>query len=769
LIARKTGSLAIPDDSCHVSKMETRAVDLQLTGMTCAACATRIERVLNRADGVRAAVNFATETAHVEFDATKATPTSLIEAVRRAGYDAAPVADPFAQPDEDAKAEAERYRREFARFGAAALLTAPLLAQMLIMATGRHDIEFPIWLQFAFATPVQFWAGGRFYVGSWKALRGGAANMDVLIALGTTAAYAFSVAVWLVPLPGQHVYFEAGAVVITLVLLGKLLEGRAKARAADAIRQLLRLQPPTVLIEREGETREIPLAEVGVGALFMVRAGDRVAVDGRVLSGESSVNEAMLTGESEPVPKRPGDNVLAGTVNEIGPLRCEATAVGRATLLAGIVRQVAAAQGSKAPVQRLADQVSARFVPAVIAIAIVTLVVNGALAGDWVGALMRATAVLVIACPCALGLATPTALMVGVGRGAQAGILVKNAAALERAEKMTALVVDKTGTLTVGTPAVTSVHPADGFTASQLLLLAASLEAGATHPLARAIVRRAADFELKLLPIGNVRVHAGRGVVGENGAQTVRLGSPSFLAQAGVGIDGPELARAQSGGKTIVGVAEDNKLVGWIALADVPRPHAASAVAALRASGVAVTMLTGDHDAPAAAVAKALGIDDWRAGQLPEDKRAAIVALQKAGKVVGMLGDGVNDAPALAQADVSFAMGAGSGSALSAADVTLLRDDLRGVVAAVDLSRATLAKIRQNLFFAFFYNVLGIPLAAFGMLSPVIAGAAMAASSVSVVGNALLLKRWRAPHVVSRSRRAETPLRAIREAATKET
>jgi Cu+-exporting ATPase len=748
--------------------VEKSVLDLQLSGMTCAACAARIERVLNRADGVRAAVNFATETAHVEFDAARATPASLIDAVRKAGYDAAPIADPFAQPDEDAKVERGRYRRELARFSVAALLTAPLIAQMLAMLGGRHELELPIWVQFALAAPVQFWAGARFYSGSWKALRGGAANMDVLIALGTTAAFAFSVAVWLVPIPGQHVYFEAGAVVITLVLLGKLLEGRAKARAAEAIRELLRLQPPTVLVERDGTTREVPVADVGVGAVFVVRAGDRVAVDGRVLSGESSVNEAMLTGESEQVPKKTGDTVLAGTVNEIGPLRCEATAVGRATLLAGIVRQVAAAQGSKAPVQRLADQVSARFVPAVIAIALLTLVANGLLTADWASALMRATAVLVIACPCALGLATPTALMVGVGRGAQAGILVKNAAALEHAEKMNALVVDKTGTLTMGAPSVASIHPADGYTTNRLLLLAASLEAGATHPLARAIVKRAADLELAPLPVENVRVYVGRGVAGDYAAQTIRLGSPAFLAEGRVGIDGPELAQAQAGGKTIVGVAEGEKLVGWIALADAQRPHAASAIAALRASGIAVTMLTGDHEAPAAAVAKAMGVDDWRAGQLPDAKRAAIVAMQRAGSVVGMLGDGVNDAPALAQADVSFAMGAGSGSALSAADVTLLRDDLRGVVAAVDLSRATLAKIRQNLFFAFFYNVLGIPLAALGLLSPVIAGAAMAASSVSVVGNALLLRRWRPPSVMSRSRRAEAPPPALHEAATKE-
>lgn len=733
--------------------MTAHALDLQLTGMTCAACAARIEKVLNRADGVRADVNFATETAHVEFDSDRTTPDALIDVVRKAGYDAAPAVDPFAQSERDREVQAERYRRELSRFAVAALLTAPLVVQMASMLAGRHGIELPIWLQFALAAPVQFWAGARFYSGSWKALRGGAANMDVLVALGTTAAFAFSIAVWLVPLPHQHAYFEASAVVITLVLLGKLLEGRAKVKTAVAIRDLLELRPPTVLREHDGATREVPLAEVRVGDVFLVRAGDRVAVDARVLSGESIVNESMLTGESAPVPKGPGDRVFAGTVNEAGPLRCEAAAVGQATMLAAIVRQVAAAQGSKAPVQRLADRVSARFVPFVLAVAGATLVVNGLLSDDWAAALMRATAVLVIACPCALGLATPTALMVGVGRGARAGILVRNAAALERAERIDTLVVDKTGTLTTGVPVVVDVYPMAGFTEREVLELAMGLEQGATHPLARAIVGRAEALGLTPRPAQGVVMHPGRGVSGTQGSQTVRLGSPAFLVEGGVQIDDASLGSIEAAGRTIVGVADGAKIVGWVTLADSPRSDAAAAIALLRDAGIAVTMLTGDHRAPAAALATTLGISDWRAGQLPQDKRAAIVEMQKKGHVVGMLGDGVNDAPALAQADVSFAMGAGSGSALSAADVTLLRNDLLAVPAAIDLSRATLSKIRQNLFFAFFYNVLGIPLAAFGLLSPVIAGAAMAASSVSVVGNALLLKRWRPPRAAALAER----------------
>jgi len=713
--------------------------------MTCAACAARIEKVLNRAPGVHAAVNFATETAHVEFDAGKATPQSLIEAVRKAGYDAAPAVDPFTQPAHEARAEARRYRKDLANFALAALLTAPLVAQMLFMVDGRHEVEMPVWLQFALATPVQFWAGARFYRGAWNALRGGAANMDVLVALGTSAAYLYSLAVWLVPLAGRHVYFEAAAVVITLVLLGKLLEGRAKARTANAIRHLLSLQPPTALRERDGDVKEVPLSHVHAGDVFIVRAGATVPVDGRVLTGDSAVNESMLTGESLPVPKKPGDPVLAGTVNDQGPLRCQATAVGQSTLLAGIVRQVAAAQGSKAPVQRLADAVSAWFVPAVLVVAALTLVGNGIALGDWGEALMRATAVLVIACPCALGLATPTALMVGVGKGASAGILVRNAASLERAEKIDALVVDKTGTLTAGAPAVAATHPRPGFTSNEVLLLAMSLEQGATHPLARAIVARAQALQLVPLPVDHVRVHPGRGVSGENGPQTIRLGSPAFLAETQVVVDPTEIAALQDEGRTIVGVAEGTTLVGWIALADALRPNAAEAVATLAERGVAVTMLTGDHPAPARAIAKAAGIANWRAELPPEGKRALVEAMQAEGKIVGMVGDGVNDAPALAQADVSFAMGAGAGSALSAADLTLLRNDLGAVAAAIDLSRATLRKIRQNLFFAFVYNVLGIPLAALGLLTPPLAGAAMAASSVSVVANALLLKRWRPP------------------------
>jgi len=724
--------------------MTPQALDLTLTGMTCAACAARIEKVLNRAPGVTAGVNYATETAHVEYDPAQITPDGLIEAVRRAGYDAKPAVDPFEAPEAAARDEALRYRRSVAVFALAALCTAPLLGQMAWMAiSGRHDAELPAWVQFALATPVQFVAGARFYRGAFNALRGGAANMDVLVALGTTVAYLLSLAVWLVPLPGQHVYFEASAVIVTLVLLGKLLETRARSRTATAIRDLLNLQPPVVHRWDGAAFVDVPIRDVRRGDRFLVRAGDAVPVDGRVQDGESTVNESMLTGESRPVAKAKGSFVFAGTVNDDGPLTCEATAVGHATLLAGIVRQVAAAQGSKAPVQRLVDKVAAVFVPAVLAIALVTLVANGLVLGDWTAALLRATAVLVIACPCALGLATPTALMVGVGRGAQEGILIKNAEALEHAQRIGALVLDKTGTITAGAPTVDAIHLASGDTVDEALAIAAGLEGAASHPLAAAIRAYAGRQRVAPRDVRDVRIHPGRGVVGDSGGATLRLGSPAFLAAEGVGFDPAAIAPWQAQGRTVVGVAVDARPIAWLTLSDPVRRGAPAAIARLRALGVRVVMLTGDHAATAAMVARDAGVDEWRAGQTPAGKREAIAALQADGAVVGMAGDGVNDAPALAQADVSFAMGAGSGSALSTADVTLLRNDLSAIGDAISLSRATITKIRQNLFFAFVYNVLGIPLAALGMLSPVVAGAAMAASSVSVVSNALLLKRWR--------------------------
>ncbi|MGH8715081.1 MAG: heavy metal translocating P-type ATPase, partial [Casimicrobiaceae bacterium] len=571
------------------------------------------------------------------------------------------------------------------------------------------------------------------------------ANMDVLIALGTTMAWALSAAVTVLGLEHRHVYFEAGAAVITLVLFGKLLEARARTGMSAALEGLSRLQPSTARVVRNGEGVDVPLAAVVVGDRLLIRAGERVPVDGIVREGTSSVDESMVTGESRAVTKTPGSTVFAGTLNQEGLLECEATGVGSATLLAGIVRLVVEAQGSKAPIQRLADRVAGVFVPIVVVIAAGTFGFGYWLGGDATAALINAVAVLVIACPCALGLATPTAVVVGTGRGAQLGVLIRNAAALEQAGRLTALLIDKTGTLTEGKPVVAGVIALDGATRSQVLEFAASVEQGSTHPLARAIREAAMRDGIAPRPVRafeSVPGKGARGVVEVAGIDVpVVAGTLAFLAEQGVAA--PDSVALQSIGNTLVGVAAGGRAVGMIALGDRVRPTSARAIARARAAGIEVLMLTGDNAQVARTVADEVGIDEFRAGVLPVDKAAAVRALAAQGKVTGMIGDGVNDAPALAAADVSFAIGTGSDVAVETADITVVRADLDAVVDAILLSRATLAKIRQNLFFAFAYNVLGIPLAALGLLNPVIAGAAMAASSVSVVTNALLLRRWR--------------------------
>ena len=712
-----------------------RVVEFAIAGMTCAACSARLEKVLNRQAGVEATVNLAAERARVRL-AGAADEAAVIAAVARAGF-AASVVDKDTRAREKARRAAD-YRRELHRFWIAVALTLPLVGQMLFMfGSAQHHAELPRWLQMALATPVQFWIGWRFYDGAYKALRGGGANMDVLVALGTSMAWGFSALVTLFGFE-QHVYFEAGAAVITLVLLGKLLEARAKARTSEAIESLIRLQPKTARVERGGQWVEIAVDALMPGDVFMVRPGESVPVDGEVVEGASSINEAMLTGESMPVGKAAGDKVFAATANGQGALRCRATGVGEQTLLAGIIRLVGEAQGSKAPVQRLADRISAVFVPVVCVIALATFAGWWLYAGDLAEALVNAVAVLVIACPCALGLATPTAIMVGTGQGARAGILVKNVEALERAEKIAILALDKTGTLTRGEPQVTDIVPL-ALDADQALRLAAALEQGSEHPLARAVLARAAAVDLP--KAANFSATPGQGVAGEVDGRLLRLGAPSWLGMAG----DPAVHALQQAGKTVVVLEENGVALALFAIADTLRPTSKAAVARLRARGIRVVMLTGDNAATAAAIAREAGIDEFRAGILPGDKAAAVAELKAGGGLVAMVGDGINDAPALAAADVSFAIGAGSDAAIEAADLTLIRSDPCGVDDAIELSRATLGKIRQNLFFAFIYNVLGIPLAAFGALNPVVAGAAMAMSSVSVVSNSLLLKRWR-PH-----------------------
>jgi P-type Cu+ transporter len=716
-------------------------VEIAVGGMTCAACSARIEKQLNKLPGVEAAVNLAAERAHVRYAPDLADVDRILATVVKTGFTAT-ISTADTHGEEKARKLAV-YRAEVRRFWIAAALTLPLVGQMLFMFGSGADVHadvLPRWLQLALATPVQFWIGWRFYVGGFNAIRGGSGNMDVLVALGTTMAWVFSTVVTLLDLH-EHVYFEASATVITLVLLGKILEARAKAKTSAAIEELMKLQPQTARIERDGALVEVPVGSLIPGDVFVVRAGESVPVDGEVIEGASSINEAMLTGESLPLVKGIGDKVFAATINGDRLLRCKATGVGSHTMLAGIIRLVEQAQGSKAPVQRLADRIAAIFVPVVTAIALLTFAAWWWLGGDFTVALVNAVAVLVIACPCALGLATPTAIMVGTGQGAKAGVLIRNAQALELAEKIDVLVVDKTGTLTEGRPAIADLLPADGVDGRELLRIAASLELASTHPLAAAIVNHAMVKGIELAMSQDVATTAGRGLAGVVEGRRFMIGSPEWLAEQGVVL--PESQPWRHAARSVVALAEGDRWLGAIGIADPLRQSSRAAVIRLQRMGVEVVMLTGDNAATAAAIAREAGVARFEAGVLPGDKATAVQKFKAAGKRVGMAGDGINDAPALAAADVSFAMGAGSDVAMEAADITLMRNDLNGVADAVDLSRATLAKIRQNLFWAFIYNVLGIPAAALGLLNPVIAGAAMAMSSVSVVSNSLLLKRWR--------------------------
>ncbi|HXN06884.1 MAG TPA: heavy metal translocating P-type ATPase [Nitrospiria bacterium] len=717
-------------------------IELALEGMTCAACAARIEKALNKVEGVEATVNFAAEKAYVRFKTGKVPLEKLLSTVKKAGYEASPVAESgFAE--EKARHEA-LYRKTLILFWISAGLSLPLFIQMIASFLGMMW-ELPGWAQMALATPIQFWIGARFYKGAFNALRGGGANMDVLVALGTSMAWFFSAAVLLFGLP-QHLYFEASAAIITLIFLGKLLEARAKGRTSSAISELLHLQPKTAHLVKDGETVEVEANLLKAGDVLIVKAGETVPVDGEVIEGRSSVNEAMLTGESMPVSKEPGEKVFAATGNLQGMLKVRATGAGSHTALAGIIRLVEQAQGSKAPIQKLADTISGIFVPIVVGISLLTFLGWWLGKGDPVAGLINAVAVLVIACPCALGLATPTAIMVGSGRGAQTGILVRNAAALERAEKIKTIVLDKTGTLTEGKPVVTDLVPFGKTTGENLLKIAASLEQGSDHPLALAIASDAKEKGISLLPLRDFKEVPGKGVSGILPDGEYHLGSPRYLTGIGLPADEngtKQIAALQAGGKTVVGVSGPGGWAGVLAIADPLRPTSKAAVAALLKIGIRPVMLTGDNPATAGAVARQVGITDFRAEVAPESKAEEVLKIKSGGVQTGMVGDGINDAPALAAADVSFAIGSGADVAMEVSDVTLMRSDLMSVVDAVLLSRRTLGKIRQNLFFAFIYNILGIPLAALGMLNPVIAGAAMAMSSVSVVSNSLLLKRWK--------------------------
>ncbi|HEX4024069.1 MAG TPA: heavy metal translocating P-type ATPase [Steroidobacteraceae bacterium] len=735
---------------------------LPVEGMTCATCALRVEKALAAVPGVtRAEVNLATDRAAVEGVSGVLHPADLIAAVRRAGYDATlPSGDAGADRRAQAAAAAARHGREGLRLAAAIALSAPLLLPML-------GVPLPGWLQLVLATPVQFILGARFYAGAWKALRARSGNMDLLVSLGTSAAYGFSLDRLLAanaaaPAAPAHLYFDAAAVVITLVMLGKWLEARAKRSTTAAIQALTSLRPERARVERGSEQIDLPAAAVAVGDIVVVRPGERLPVDGIVIDGRSDVDESLLTGESLPVAKQAADRVIGGAINGSGLLRIRTTAVSAQSLLSQIVASVESAQAKKAPVQRLVDRVAAIFVPAVVLAALVAFLAWWLIIGNLTLAVIAAVSVLVIACPCALGLATPTALMVGTGVAARAGILIRDAEALERAHRLDIVVLDKTGTLTEGRPAVTDIVADGGVDAQgELLRLAAAAQSGSEHPLARAVLTAAkasARTGSEQPQLGEFRSHAGMGLSARVDGRRIVIGNRRLMRAHDVPTEAhePQAAQLEAQGRTVMWVAAlepDVRWLGLIAVADPVKPTARSAVQQLHSIGIQTVLLTGDNERTAAAVAAELGIARVLAEVLPADKASEIRRLQAEGHRVAMVGDGVNDAPALAAADVGIAMGTGTDVAMQTAGITLMRGDPRLIGDAIAISRATYHKIRQGLFWAFIYNVLGMPAAALGLLSPVIAGAAMALSSVSVVGNALLLRRWRPQSAAGPGRR----------------
>ncbi len=726
----------------------TSTLDIGIGGMTCASCVARVEKALKRVPGVQdASVNLATESARVVYAPSEQMQARLLRAVRDAGY------EPRAADAAVTAVDASPWSG-FAPVALGLALSAPLVLPMLGDLFGQHWMLPALW-QFLLATPVQFVLGARFYKAGWHALKNFSGNMDLLVAIGTSASWALSVWLWLSAAPGAmaHLYFESSAIVVSLVLLGKWLEGRAKRQTTAAIRALHALRPDVAhLIGADGEV-DVPLAEVLVGDSLVVKPGERFPVDGELLEGQTQVDESMLTGEPLPVAKDAGAALTGGSINGEGRVVMRVRAVGSETVLAHIIRLVEDAQAAKAPIQRMVDQVSAVFVPVVLLIALVTLLAWWGSGAPFELALIRAVAVLVIACPCALGLATPAAIMTGTGVAAKHGILIKDALALELAHKVDVVAFDKTGTLTVGRPQLTALKVEADVLEDELLALAASLQSGSEHPLARAVVAAAKARQLPLLAPENVRSVPGRGSEGVVGARCLLIGSLRWMdeLQVDLGAMAAVAKQRQAQGATVSAVAERTteglRLRALMAFGDEPKPGAKEALAALRARGIRTVMISGDNRGAAEAMARQLGLrpqdGEVMAEVLPGDKMARVLELKQGGHVVAMVGDGVNDAPALAAADVGLAMGNGTDVAMHAAGITLMRGDPLLVAAAFDISDRTVAKIRQNLFWAFAYNVAGIPLAALGFLNPVLAGAAMAMSSVSVMSNALLLKRWK--------------------------
>ncbi len=745
------------------TKQQTYTLDI--SGMTCASCVRRVERALSKVEGVETAnVNFASESALVVADAS-VPAGKLIAAVEKAGYAAKELA--AGENREDERAGHARRTLWLVIFGAV-LATPAVILSMSMDIAGLYIANSPrlhAWIVLALATPVQAVLGWRYYMGSYTSLRHLNPNMDVLIALGTTVAYAFSfwVVVWDKP---YNMFFDVSTAVLVFITMGKYFEERSKGVASSAIRALLGLSAKSARVLRDGQEIEVPIDQVAVGYVFVVRPGEKVAVDGVVREGHTTVDESMITGESIPVEKRAGEHVIGGTVNQNGIMRVEATAVGEGTTLARMAKMVEEAQGSKAPIQRLVDQVAAVFVPVVILIALGTVLDWGLLTApahpwsdsQWITAMRAAVAVLVIACPCALGLATPTAIMVGTGLGAERGILVKNAEVLERTRKLNVVVLDKTGTLTEGRPQVTEVVPTGVMSEETLLTLVAAAEQNSDHPLSRAIVDAAVESGYELSAGSDFESLTGRGVTATVEGKRVLAGNRTLIDERGIALGESaveELGRLEQSGRTVIFAAVDGRIEGIIGIADEVKKTAARAVSALHALGLRVIMMTGDNARAAARVAQAAGIREYRAGAKPEDKLGLIKSLQAEGLSVAMAGDGINDAPALAQADIGIAMSTGTDVAIEAGDITLLHGDISKVAEAIALSRSTLTTIKQNLVWAFGYNVIAIPVAAAGLLNPIIAGAAMALSSVSVMTNSLRLQS-KAKEIAQRSGNAYT-------------
>ena len=711
-------------------------IRFQIEGMTCQACASRIEKVLNKKDFIESAgVNFASEEAQVTFDDSKTSIADIIAIIQKTGYGAQEKTDELPQT----APEAHIGWRLWLLFA----INIPFLIGMAGMLVGRNDWMIPPYVQFALASIVQLWLAVPFYKSAWASIKGGLANMDVLVSIGTVATYAYSTAMLFFAPHGEHglahggqIYFEVGVMVIGFVSLGKYLEHRAKKNSLNSLSLLLKLTPPQVMVERDGHWQTLPLDQVQIGDHIRANHGERIAADGTVESGSGWADESHLTGESRPEAKEAGSRVLAGALMSDGSITYRAEQLGSHTLLGDMMNALSEAQGSKAPIARLADKTAAIFVPTVVAIAVATFILTGFIKDDWTRALMHAVAVLVIACPCALGLATPAAIMVGMGKAVQRGIRYKDAAAMEEAAHVNTVVLDKTGTLTEGKPSIVAAYTPAG-DEDNLYRLAAAVEQHATHPLARAIVQAAQTRGLDLPETHDAKTDAGAGIHAEIvGIGSVKVGKPDYCGlQLPAGLD--SIWQTAS----IVAVAVDDRPLGAFALADTPKADSAAAIARLHAHGIATHIMSGDTQNTVSYIATQLGITQATGGMSPRDKAAAVQALKAAGKVVAMVGDGINDAPALAAANVSFAMQDGADVAAHTASATLMQHSINQLVDALLISRATLKNIKQNLFFAFIYNVLGIPLAAFGYLNPIIAGAAMALSSISVLGNAMRLKR----------------------------